>query len=1142
LAQEENMDVTEWLRSLGLEQYLPAFEQNHIGAELLPTLSGEDLKELGIASLGHRRAMLAAIAGLRTGRDAAAPEPAAERRQLTVMFCDLVGSTALSARLDPEELREVIGAYHRCVAEVVRRFDGFVAKYMGDGVLIYFGYPRAHEDDAERAVRAGLDIVAAVGRLDEPAIPGTPALGGRPSGDQLEVRIGIATGLVVVGDLIGEGASQEQAVVGETPNLAARLQVLAEPGSVVIAPATRRLLGNLFRLRALGQHEVKGLSEPVEAWAAEGASASEGRFEAVRSGRMTGFVGRNHELNLLLERWKLTQDGEGQVVLLSGEPGIGKSRILAELRGRLEAHHATSVRIHCSPYFVNSAFYPIIDNFERALRFARDDTAEQKLDKLEALIVHQYGRPRADLRFIAAMLSIPCEERYGTAAITPQKFKDETLRVLVDTTEAITRRQPTVMLFEDLHWADPTTLEVIDLLIHRVRNIPLLVVITHRPEFSSRWSHYGHVAALTLTKLTRPQGRAMVARLAGGKPLPADLLEQILDKTDGVPLFVEELTKSILESADLRDAGDRWEYTGRAGTLAIPLTLRDSLMARLDRFAPVKEIAQIGAAIGREFSYELIAAIAPRSEPELDQALAQLTASGLAFQQGAPPDAVYTFKHALVQDAAYDSLLRSHRQQLHGKIARVIEERFPNIEATEPELLAHHYTEAKQPEKAIPLWRKAGSLALKRLALTEAIAHLKKGLDLIAVLPSSKDRGGNEVDLRTLLGTAWIGLRGWPFHEVWDSLYPALNLANSLRRNDALLPILFGLWGNVFCIGRTAESLHWVAQIQGAAEAYQDADLVVLGHYAAMASYFFLGKLFQAQEHVEQVLALYTEERHGHVVNVINYDPKTVSLWYLAPLTWMLGYPEQAVKINDAKDTHARRLGRPFDLGFALTLGAMVFDFLREADEWLDRVKEADRVGRESSLAFLTECWVPICSGIALIRKGRFAEGTAALSAGLAVWEQGGGGLCSPYVKSVLAEGIAELGDVGGALHVINEVTAQVERPGWEERWYHAETLRTKGWLLSLKGDTEGAEGAFIASLDWARTQQAKSWELRTATSYVRLMREQGRAREAHDLLAPVYGWFTEGFATKDLQDAKALLEELETASSSLALPEPSAT
>ena len=707
------MDIAAWLRGLGLERYEPAFRENEIDVEVLPELTELDLVNLGLP-LGPRRKLLKEIAALRQGvppapaaeqpvampAPPAAPLAEAERRQLTVMFCDLVGSTALSARLDPEELREVIGAYHRSVAEAVRRFDGFVAKYMGDGVLVYFGFPRAHEDDAERAVRAGLGW--------------SRRCAASPSADPLEVRIGIATGLVVVGDLIGEGASQEQAVVGETPNLAARLQALAEPGSVVIAPATRRLLGNLFRLQALGRHEVKGLAEPIEAWAVEGASASEGRFESVRSGRLTGIVGREHELGLLLERWNLAQDGEGQVALLSGEPGIGKSRILSELRGRLEADNATSLRLHCSPYFVNSAFYPIIDNFERALRFARDDTTEEKLDKLEALVVGQYGRPRADLRFIAAMLSIPCEERYGAVAMTPQKFKDETLRALIDTIEAIARRQPTVMLFEDIHWADPTTLEVMDLLIHRVRNIPLLVVLTHRPEFSSRWSHYGHVTALTLSKLTRPQTAAMVSRLAGGKALPADLVEQILGKTDGVPLFVEELTRSILESGDLIEAGDRWEYAGHAGSLAIPPTLRDSLMARLDRFTPVKEIAQIGAAIGREFSYELIAAVAPHSKPALDQALAQLTQSGLAFQQGAPPDAVYTFKHALVQDAAYDSLLRRRRQELHGRIAGVIEERFPNISGDRARAIGatlHRGETAAKSDPALAEGRQPGAQA-----------------------------------------------------------------------------------------------------------------------------------------------------------------------------------------------------------------------------------------------------------------------------------------------------------------------------------------------------------------------------------------------------------------------------------------------
>jgi tetratricopeptide (TPR) repeat protein len=953
------------------------------------------------------------------------------------------------------------------------------------------------------------------------------ALGGRPSGDQLEVRIGIATGLVVVGDLIGEGAAQEQAVVGETPNLAARLQALAEPGSVVIAAATRRLLGDRFRLQALGRHEIKGLAEPVEAWAVEGVSASEGRFEAARSGRLTGFVGREYELGLLIERWNLAQDGEGQVVLLSGEPGIGKSRILSELRGRLERDSARSLRFHCSPYYVNSAFYPIIDNFERALRFARDDTAEQKLDKLEALVVGQYGRPRGDLRFIAAMLSIPGEERYGAVVMTPQKFKDETLRALVDATEAMARRQPTVMLFEDIHWADPTTLEVMDLLIHRVTDIPLLVVVTHRPEFASRWSHYGHVAALTLTKLTRPQTAALVSRLAGGKALPADLLDQILGKTDGVPLFVEELTRSILESGDLKEAGDRWEYAGRAGSLMIPLTLRDSLMARLDRFAPVKEIAQIGATIGREFSYELIAAVAPHSRPALDQALGQLIESGLAFQQGSPPDAVYTFKHALVQDAAYDSQLRRRRQELHGRVGRVIEERWPNITDTEPELLAHHYTEAKLPDKAIPLWQKASSLALKRMALTEAIVQLNKGLDVVAAAPASAERDGRELDLRMRLGTAWMALKGFAAQEVWDSFHPALGLANALRRNDALLPILRILFSNVSSRGRVAESLHWAKELINAAETCSDPDLLIVGHNACMLAYSWLGNAIKTREHADQVLALYREEQHGHLVHALNIDPKTQSLIFLAQSTWMLGFPEQAVRIGDAADAHARQLKHPFALGWALAIGALLFDFLAEPDEALKRVDEADRVVRENSLPFVTEQLVPNCSGLALIRKGQTAKGMALLERGMALWEGGGGRLNRPYLRSAQAEGMARLGDLAGALNLIDEVIAQIERPGWEERWYYAEILRIKGSLLLLKGDPAGAEHAYLASLDWARTQRAKSWELRTATSYARLMRDQGRTDEAHELLAPVYGWFTEGFDTKDLKDARALLPEL---------------
>src|SRR4051794_35931739 len=601
------MDVAAWLRALGLDQYEAAFRANDVDAKVLPTLTVDDLKDLGITSVGHRRQLLIAIARLwddgapvqaaRLAGDHPASIPAAdavshggERRQLTVMFCDLVGSTALSEKLDPEELRPLLHAYRTRCGDVIARYDGFVARYVGDGILTYFGWPAAHEDDAERAVRAALEIVETIRRAS--------------TTEALSVRIGIATGPVVVGEPAGVG-NQAKLAVGSTPNLAARLQGLAIADQIVIATSTRRLVGNTFDLSDLGEYGLKGIAEPVHAWRVEHLAVTESRFDAHHTGTgLTPLVGTDEEVDLLLRRRSPAKDSECQEALLCVEPGIGKSRFLNALLERLEVQGWLALRFRCSPYHFNSAFWPIIDNLERALKFARDETAEAKLDKLEALIVAHYSRPLADVRFVATTLSIPCEERYGKLSMTPQRHKDETLRTLADITEAAARRQPSVLLFEDAHWADPSTLEGLDLLIDRVKTMPLLVVLTHRPEFQSRWSGHGHIGALNLSKLTRTQSVAMVSALAGGKALPGPLLEQILTRTDGVPLFVEELTKTVLESGELKEAGDHYEYAGSARSVTIPATLRDSLMARLDRFLPVREIAQIGAAIGREFSYE----------------------------------------------------------------------------------------------------------------------------------------------------------------------------------------------------------------------------------------------------------------------------------------------------------------------------------------------------------------------------------------------------------------------------------------------------------------------------------------------------------------------------------------------------------
>jgi tetratricopeptide (TPR) repeat protein len=842
-------------------------------------------------------------------------------------------------------------------------------------------------------------------------------------------------------------------------------------------------------------------------------------------------VGREEELDLLLRRWAQAKDGEGQVVVLSGEPGIGKSRILSTLRERLEAQGVQALRFQCSPYYVNSAFWPVIDNFERALKFARDEATDSKLDKLEALVVTHYGLPLADVRFVAAILSIPCEARYGALAMTPQKNKDETLRVLVDLTVATSRRQPSVMLFEDAHWADPTTLEVLDLLIDRVRTVPLLVVLTHRPEFQSRLSSQGHVGTLNLSRLTRIQSSAIVSALAGSKALPEALLEQILTRTDGVPRFVEELTKSSLESGELKEAGDHYEYGSSARAVTIPATLRDLLMARLDRFKSAKEIAQIGAAIGRMFSYELVAAVASMSQAQLDEALVQLTDSGLASRRGTPPEATFTFKHALVQDVAYDSLLKSRRQELHARIARVIDGRFANIKVSEPEVLAHHLTVAGLTREAIRQWQSAGELALKRMALTEAISHLSQGLGLVSNLPASVERDRMELALRRSLGVAWMAAKGWPTPEARESLLPALKLVDSATTARDVLPVYWGLLANTLSQGRVAESLQWAQRLLAMGQDSVDTDILVTAHLMMTVSTFWLGDLLACQTHADALAALYDPVMHRHIADVINHDPLTGAGVYRAQVSWMLGYPDRAVAECNATDYHARARGHVFDMGFAMCAGADVFEYRGEPEAQQARVDECERLGRENSLQVLWQVMAPLRYGASLIRAKRAADGVHLLRAGLKVREAGGGyGGSNPYLKGLLAEGLAMSGDTAGAMQIIAQQIEQIEKPGWGERCHYAEIRRLEGWLFERRGDVEAAETSYRQSLDWARTQQARSWELRTATSLAKLLQQQGRVAEARSLLIPLYGWFTEGFGTRDLVHAREVIDTLDEA------------
>ena len=696
--------IAEWLEKLGLGQYAQRFAENGIDLSVLQDLTDQDLREVGVL-LGHRRKILRAIAALagRPGtpqlKEEPVPKPqdAAERRQLTVMFCDLVGSTALSARLDPEDLRGIIASYHRCCTELIERNGGFVAKYVGGGVLAYFGYPQAHEHDAERAVQAGLALVEGLPKLDTAAcVP-------------LQMRVGIATGLVVVGDLIGAGAAQEQAVVGETPNLAARLQALAEPGAVVIAASTRRLTGGLFDYRDLGTTALKGFAENVPAWQVLGASTIESRFEAMRTA-MTPLVGRDEEIDLLLRRWDQAKRGEGCVVLVSGEPGIGKSRITQTVLERLSGEPHIRLRYFCSPHHQDSALYPSIMQLERAAEFRRDDTDEQRLDKLEAVLAQATNDLREAVPLLADLLSIPTGNRYPPLNLTPQKRKEKTLHAQVAQVEGLAARQPVLMVFEDVHWSDPTTRESLDLLIDRVPTVRVLVIITFRPEFTPPWVGRPHVTLLSLSRLPHRQRAEMIMQVTSGKALPKEIADQIIDRTDGVPLFIEELTKTVVESGILTETGDRYEVTGPIGPLAIPTTLHASLLARLDRMVPARDVAQMAAAVGRQFSHELISAVAATPQQQLDSALEQLVTAELIFRRGTPPDAEYTFKHALVLDAAYQSLIRSRRQQVHLRIAQALVVRFPEAAEVEPALVAHHYTEAGFTIRLSPSGTKPGSV------------------------------------------------------------------------------------------------------------------------------------------------------------------------------------------------------------------------------------------------------------------------------------------------------------------------------------------------------------------------------------------------------------------------------------------------
>jgi predicted ATPase/class 3 adenylate cyclase len=1033
------------------------------------------------------------------------------------MFCDLADSTRLSGRLDPEDLREVVRAYQQTSAEAIQRFAGHIAQYLGDGLLVYFGYPQAHEDDAQRAVRAGLDILTAMGTLNTRLA--------REKDVRLAVRVGIHTGPVVVGEM-GGGGRREQLAIGETPNIAARLQSLAAPNSVVIGERTRRLVGGAFDVEDLGLQEFKGVATSMRVYGIRGESAVESRFEAANARELTPLIGREEELDLFRQRWHQSQAGEGQVVLLAGEPGIGKSRLIQTFHERVTEEPHIWLRYQCSPYYRNSAFYPIMVQLERAARFVRDEPPAQKLAKLEHLLAQATERVPDVAPLVAALLSIPTGDCYPPLDLSPQRQKEKTIEALADQLSGLARHQPVLLLFEDAHWSDPTSLDVLDRIVHRVQDARVLAVITYRPEFEAPWKALSHVTALTLTRLSLQQGVAMVARITAGKALPQEVLEQILAKTDGVPLFVEELTNTILESGLLREAGDHYALTGPLPPLAIPSTLQDSLTARLDRLAPVKEIAQTGAAIGREFAYELLAAVAPVRDHELADALNQLVAAGLLFRHGQPPEARYLFKHALVRDAAYESLLRSTRQQLHTRIATVLEERFADTAAAQPELVAHHFTEAGLHARAVDYWHKAGQCAIQRSAHVEAIAHLTKGLEALQTLPETPERTEHELAMQLALGAPLQATKGYAAPERRHAYARAWELCQQVGETPQRFPVLFGLY-QCYALGAEWQTARTVGeQLLNLASCQHDPALLLEAHRALGFTLLCLGEFVSAREHNEQGIALYDPQQHHTHAFLYGQNPGMTCCIFAAAALWSLGYPDQALARSYEALTIAQEQAHLYSVALAMQYVAIIHQYRREVHATHTRAEAAMTLCTEQGYAFYLAAGTML-RGWALAEQEAVEEGIAQMCQGLAAYRATGTVGWQSYSLALLAEAQGKAGRAEAGLSVLAEAFMLVDKTG--ERFYAAELHRLQGELLLQRAvpDTPQAEACFHQALAIARHQQAKSLELRAAMSLSRLWQQQGRQGEAQQLLASIYGWFTEGFETADLQEARALLDAL---------------
>jgi len=1117
-------DVEQWLQGLGLGVYAQAFAEQGLEFDLLGELGDDDLKALGVAALGHRKRLLRSIAALNSGASpspqAASVEPMAaastaprdaERRHLTVMFCDMVGSTALSGRLDPEDLQQLIRGYHEAVALAVAPYEGHVAQFLGDGALVYFGYPQAHEDDAARAVRSALSIVKALDAR-------------RARGDiELQTRIGIATGLVVVGE-IGKGtAAAERSASGETPNLAARLQAQAQPGEIVLADETRNLVGDSFVLESLGLLDLKGFAEPVKAWRMVGEHRVATRFEAQHMQGLVEFIGRDSELALLLERWALARDGEGQVVLLSGEAGIGKSRICQVLRERLAGESVATVLLQCSPYFSSSALYPVVQHLERSAGMAPADSPEDRAHKLEQLAG---ALPPSSLGCLLRLMGLPDGGRSLPGGASPQEEKAHTLEGLIELLQRLSKQQPVLFLVEDAHWIDPTTEELIGQVAERIRDARVLLVVTCRPEYVPSWSGASQLTRHGLNRLSHKQSTALVAGVTAGKAFPAEVLAQIIRKTDGIPLFIEELTKTVVQSGLLEDTPSGYLLSGPLPRLAIPATLQDSLMARLDQLASAKEVAQVGAVIGREFGHRLMVEVLCAMPPaKLGAALADLVRSELVFRRGTPPDATYSFKHALVRDAAYNCMLKSQRVLRHRQIAAALEKPDRAAPAAQPELLAYHHQEGGNAAVALRYWQAAGDQAMARSAVREAVTHYQAAVALLGSVQAVEPCAHVELGLRIQLGNAVFQTEGFTSSCAKENYTRARDLAASLDRPDEHLHACGGIATGLIAAGRCGEAVallerYGLAELMRVKPMGRVIRLVLMGVTRTV-----LGELEEAGSHLAEARRELEKARPEEWQPLSGADPLVAILMHLSANLVFRGLLSSAhTCVHEGLAIAQQRQhsnSRVWALRMAGVMSGLKGDWKDAITRFTQAIELAERHGLK---AFGVAAKSGL--GLALVATGRLDDGTRLLREGYSGWAMFGGKFASIVSTARAAELLLDAGrrDEATEFLLAGEKTLQET----EEKYQTAPFLSLRGRLAELDGDIAGAETAYRRAIEVAEHQGALLYSLRAATALARLCQEQGRADEACAVLRPIYGRFTEGFDYPDLVRAQALLESCE--------------